>query len=111
METSSSPQQVPTNSTSTGNPQEIAPTSLQTPSAGSSLQNASNQTVDDVNQLDQGNTIIPLAAVSETTATITQTTAPKSWVSTKDMLLYGGIGLLLIIFFVGLSYGLFYKKR
>lgn len=111
MDSSSSPQQVPSNSTSTGNPQEIAESSLQTPTTGSSLQNASNQTVDAITKLDQGATSIPLATVSETTATVTQTTAPKPLISTKNMVLYGGIGLLLIVFFVGLCYSMFYKKR
>lgn len=108
--TSTSPQDVPTNSTSTGNPQEVQGSALQMPSQGAGLQNAGTLSVEALNRLDVGSTAIPLAA-NTTTATVTQTTAPKPVLSAKTAVLYGGITLLVAGFFVALIYGMFYKKH
>lgn len=111
MESSSSPQQVPTNSTSTGNPQEISGTGLQNPGQSSGLQDAGTLTPDALNALDGGGAAIQLAATSQTTAQTTESPSSVPSVLTKNNMLYGGIALLVVLFLAVLIYGLFYKKH
>lgn len=66
---------------------------LQTP-ASSDLQQTSNQTINTINQLDQGTSAINLMSIANTgKATVTvQTTATPA--NTKPYLLYGAAGIL-----------------
>lgn len=65
---------------------------LQTPEA-SNLQPGSNQTINAINQLDQGGSSIKLSVISNTsTATVQPTNSAPT--NHKPVLLYGGVGIL-----------------
>jgi predicted extracellular nuclease len=66
--------------------------SLQTPAA-SNLQPTSNQTINSINQLDQGSSSIKLSGISATSTTVAQTTTPAP-VNHKSVMLYGGVGII-----------------
>jgi hypothetical protein len=67
---------------------------LQLP-AGNDLQQTSSQSINAINQLDQGVTAINLNAVSNNTVATTQVATSKP-VNTKPVIIYAGAGLLVI---------------
>lgn len=82
---------------------------LQTP-GGSTLQTTSSQSPSSVNQLDQGSSEIPISGISNTTTnTVTQTTQP-SQPHTKQILLYGGVAIIVSAIMAGMVYSLLRQR-
>lgn len=85
-QSNSSLQPTGTNPSTTNNPQQNVQGSLQ-PQADSNLQPTTNQSVDSINQLDQGSVAIPVSGIPNTTATEQSVTATPA--TTKPVILYG----------------------
>ena len=77
---------------------------LQLP-GGSNLQQTSNQSINAINQLDQGTSAINLSGVANTTTTTTQVAATKS-TNNKPVYIYAGAGLLVVAIMGYMTYRL-----
>jgi cobalamin biosynthesis Mg chelatase CobN len=89
-------------SNATGNPQQLVQGSLQ-PQSNSTLQPTSSQSVNSINQLDQGSASISLNSVSSTTTT---TTATPTTTGSSHMLIYGLVAVICLGVLAWLVYGL-----
>lgn len=100
-------QQTTSSGASTGNPQDISAQS-------GSLQNASPQSIEQIRALDQSSQALQVSGVDQEVSlndialtTSTEVPAAQQTSNTTHMLLYTGVGLVIILFVAFLLYGLF----
>lgn len=93
-----------TESSPTGNPQQFSQSNLQ-PQAQSDLQPTSNQSIDAIRALDQGNSVVQLSTISNTTtATVQQ--APQTQPANSKLYVYGAVGIICAALLAYMTYNL-----
>ncbi len=97
------------NTAVTGNPQQISPSGLQ-PQSSTSLQPTSAQTINSINQLDQGATAISLSKIANTSTTSVQPATTPAQTSSKHVLLYGAAGIIVAAIMAGMIYSLLRQR-